>query len=100
MSAVREQAVEAGMRAYSSRHNRMNVDRVAAVVDAVEPIIRADERANLPERWTTVTAVVAVRAEVRERLREQVKALPTEQESNGSFTLIRRSEVLALLEGS
>jgi hypothetical protein len=47
---AREQAIEAGMRAWSEFGLSME-EVVVAVVDAVEPIIRADEREKIRPAW-------------------------------------------------
>jgi hypothetical protein len=94
--SVREQAIEAGARAYSEWLDTGNPDIkdrpwdekvAAAVFDAVEPIIRADERAE------TIREEMALRRRVLLNLRAKVEELPAE--GNG---LIWRKQVLALLD--
>ncbi len=79
---ARDQAIEAGARASALWHRGETITDsddlalVELVVDAVEPIIRADERERDVLRG--VSWKVALRdneAEVRERLRAQVEAL-------------------------
>jgi hypothetical protein len=117
MSTVREQAIEAGARAWASVRPvafgtpyAFERARVAAVVDAVEPIIRADER---DKRELLDWTYASVEAGVRERLRAQVEALPIYstrigyewlspggwQPSDRVISTIQRVDVLALLDG-
>ena len=115
MTTVRDQAIEAGARAlgganYANRGDggTLIAARAAAVVDAVEPIIRADEReaahAEIVLRGRGVYAELLREreAEVRERLRAQVEALGVTTVFNGKATphFIRRDDVLALLAAS
>jgi hypothetical protein len=98
VSAVREQAIEAGARAAHAQDRKAlglalrcegpkscptckaREPFAAAVFDAVEPIIRADERWERLERIIESGRVAeAARAEVRERLRAQVEGLPHDE---------------------
>jgi hypothetical protein len=106
MSTVREQAIEAGARAvpvayWDEEHDCIvrasEWDIAAAIVDAVEPIIRADQDEKRFGWVDRVELHHKIEAEMRERLREQVEALPIMMR-NGT-PVLRRFDVLALLDG-
>jgi hypothetical protein len=87
-----------------SNQSEVECDRVrearrqsAAVVDAVEPIIRADERAQ-SGAWIARANAESIEAEVRERLRAQVKALTTLP--LGGWDVVFLKDVLALVGGA
>jgi hypothetical protein len=110
MADIREQAIEAAFEAMLRVDGRVSDNALAAVVDAVEPIIRADEqdeadhrlRMRIHEINDQVAEVkVAIEAEVRERLRAQVRALRDEyDESLYPYTHNALNRVLALLDGT
>jgi hypothetical protein len=100
---TRARAIEAGARALRDWMGyRVATEslrrKVAAVVDAVEPIIRADERAE------TIREEMALRRRVLLNLRAQVEALPSTslvsavEVWNGEY-VVRLRDVLALLDG-
>jgi hypothetical protein len=76
---VRARAIEAGARELRSMIMLRPglVELAAAVVDAVEPIIRADERQKTLNDPGYERRDRRIKAEVRERLRAQVEALLT-----------------------
>ena len=90
MNDWRTEAIEAGAQGYANWIGGGTVrlpwdhEIAAAVVDAVEPIIRADAIAEVREKH---------RAEMR-ALRTLVEALP----ERGIGDVIRKADVLALLE--
>jgi hypothetical protein len=99
---VRTRAVEAGARAFPPGWPAWDEEDIAAaVVDAVEPIIRADERVATLDRWLEsphMDRALEVReAEVRERLRAQVEVLHNQAVQSSYRYAIE--DVLALLDG-
>ena len=102
----RDELIDAGDAAVAAleRGGRVRTRRqkVVAVVDAVEPIIRADERWERMERIIEAGRVAeAARRETRTDLRAKVEALNgilTAKFDEGQDVLLWRSEVIALLE--
>jgi beta-glucosidase-like glycosyl hydrolase len=70
---ARTRAIEAGARAIvaleRSGHVWTRRDEAAAVVDAVTPIIRADEASH----WKFDVSVQRIEAEVRERIAQEIE---------------------------
>jgi hypothetical protein len=126
MSDTRARAIEAGARAWRTVRIRFGSEQsveaeiLAAVVDAVEPIIRADERANpsaevYARAWDEVSDEAWNKAKRLDALRAQVEALPVPLSLHNADCpgrpgyrgicdcegeqLVRKSDVLALLRG-
>jgi hypothetical protein len=95
---AREQAIEAGARAHAERWNSGVVeehDREAAevVLDAAEPIIRADER----ERWAlheNAALDAAIRAAVAEEIAQAIEK--SKPNVRGGYRLISVDYAAAL----
>jgi hypothetical protein len=85
---ARWHVIEAGARALGTGDPNHDWTLAAAVIDAVEPIIRAEAIAEVREKH---------RAEMR-ALRAQVEALPTLP--LGGWDVVFRKDVLALLGGT
>jgi hypothetical protein len=108
---VHEKAIEAGARALGKVILPTDEAYAAAVVDAVEPIIRADLRAEALDWRVGVEVRQIIEVEVRERLRAQVEALPAAMIVAGVWIgeppdktdwddpVVFQSDVLALLDG-
>ena len=90
----RDELIDAGARALDAKWGDVSIplvrDEAATVIDAVEPIIRADERSY------SRTAAAAWR-ELAD-LRDKVEALPQYPGTTGT-NAVWRSDVLALLGG-
>ena len=102
----RDELIDAGARALDAKWGDVSIplvrDEAATVIDAVEPIIRADERWERLERIIEAGRVAeATRRETRTDLRDKVEALNgilTAKFDGGQDVLLWRSEVIALLK--
>jgi hypothetical protein len=96
---TRDELIEAGADALSDTWtdggDGTNQELAAAVLDAVERLIRADERA----KWLAYDEVVT--RDAWSELHAKVSALPegAERRWNGDDALIWRSDVLDLIDG-
>jgi len=92
---TRDELIDAAMEAAQSIPNPVrplfdedDEAQVEAVVDAVEPLIRADEREQMPPRIRPQ----AIRADERATLRAKVEALET------FHNMVWKQDVLALID--
>jgi hypothetical protein len=95
----RDKLIEAGADALMNRMENALVtyeEMIGIVIDAVEPIIRADAR----ERWrSTLPFTDKVKRNLWARdLRAQVEALPVGLDQENGLDVLWLSDVLALLE--
>jgi len=89
----RDELIEAGVRVIVKKRPLTTAEAMDAILDAVEPLIRADER----ERFDLAVGAVALNEELAD-LRAKVEALTTEYDS-AVDDYISRADVLALFDG-